>query len=133
MEASLPCVDPAREAGKQELAMRPLMDATTARGLARLFKLVGNETRLRLLHVLHRETEVCVGDLADRVGMAPQAVSNQLQRLVDRGIVSARRDGVRFFYHIADPCVIGLIDLGWCLIEETTVTPSRSGRSGDSP
>ena len=104
------------------------MDGPSAGGLARLFKLLGNDTRLRLLHVLERETEVCVGDLADRVDMAPQAVSNQLQRLVDRGIVAARRDGVRYFYRIADPCVIGLIDLGMCLMEEANESkPTRRG------
>jgi ArsR family transcriptional regulator, lead/cadmium/zinc/bismuth-responsive transcriptional repressor len=115
----------ARAAGKCELADRPLMDAATAARLARLFKLVGNDTRLQLLHVLERECEVCVGDLAERVDMAPQAVSNQLQRLVDRGVVAARRDGVRIFYRIADPCVIGLIDLAWCLSEEATPVPAR--------
>jgi ArsR family transcriptional regulator, lead/cadmium/zinc/bismuth-responsive transcriptional repressor len=121
---------PARVTGKCELAERPLMDAATAEGLARLFKLVGNDTRLRLLHVLERESEVCVGDLAERVDMAPQAVSNQLQRLVDRGIVAARRDGVRFYYRVADPCVIGLIDLAWCLIEETAPRPSTRRPAG---
>jgi ArsR family transcriptional regulator, lead/cadmium/zinc/bismuth-responsive transcriptional repressor len=122
--------NPARVAGKCELAERPLMNAATATGLARLFKLVGNDTRLRLLHVLERESEVCVGDLAERVDMAPQAVSNQLQRLVDRGIVAARRDGVRFYYRIADPCVIGLIDLAWCLSEETASRPSTRPPAG---
>lgn len=121
---------PARAVGKTELGDRPLMDAPSSAGLARLFKLLGNDTRLRLLHVLERETEVCVGDLADRVNMAPQAVSNQLQRLVDRGIVVARREGVRFFYRIADPCVIGLIDLGLCLMEETNDSKSSRREPG---
>jgi len=119
-------VSPARAAGKCELGDRPLIDPATATAMARLFKLVGNDTRLRLLHVLERESDLCVGDLAEQIEMAPQAVSNQLQRLVDRGIVAARRDGVRVFYRIADPCVIGLMDLAWCLLEETGATrPSR--------
>jgi DNA-binding transcriptional ArsR family regulator len=110
----------ARAAGKPELAERPLVSAETASGLARLFKLLANDTRLRLVHALHREGEVCVTDLAARVEMTPQAVSNQLQRLVDRGILAARRDGNRVRYRIADPCVVGLLDLGFCLLEETS-------------
>ena len=96
-----------------------------ANQLVVLFKVLGNDSRLRLLHALHRGGEVAVGQLADLVEMRPQAVSNQLQRLADRGIVAARRDGNRILYSIADPCVPSVLDLGICLIEETAV-----GRDG---
>jgi DNA-binding transcriptional ArsR family regulator len=98
---------------------RPLIERERAGALSRLFKVFANETRLRLLHALERGGEVCVTDLAAAVGMTPQAVSNQLQRLADRRIVSARREGTRLYYHIADPCVAGFLDLGLCLLEET--------------
>ena len=94
-----------------------------------MFKLLANDTRLRLLHALEREGEVCVGDLAGRLELTTQAVSNQLQRLVDRRIVSARREGSRIFYRIADPCVIGLMDLGWCLMEETSSPTPKAQRT----
>ena len=57
----------------------------------------------------------------------PQAVSNQLQRLADRRIVAARRDGARIYYRIADPCVTGLLDLGLCLLEESGRLPREGG------
>lgn len=98
---------------------RPLIDSARAGELSRLFKVFANDTRLRLLHALERGGEVCVTDLAATVGMATQAVSNQLQRLADRRIVVARRQGRRLFYRIADPCVAGFLDLGLCLLEET--------------
>jgi ArsR family transcriptional regulator, lead/cadmium/zinc/bismuth-responsive transcriptional repressor len=88
--------------------------------------MLSSETRLRLLHALERSTELCVTDIANEVGMAPQAISNQLQRLADRQIVVARREGNRLFYRIADPCVPGLLDLGLCLLEETKVINGRS-------
>jgi ArsR family transcriptional regulator, lead/cadmium/zinc/bismuth-responsive transcriptional repressor len=81
--------------------------------------MLGNPTRLRLLHALDLGREVSVSDLAASIGMQPQAVSNQLQRLRDRGILATRRDGNRIFYRIADPCVPELLDLGLCLGEET--------------
>jgi DNA-binding transcriptional ArsR family regulator len=91
-----------------------------------LFKVLANEHRLRLLHALERSGELCVSELADAVGMSPQAVSGQLQRLVDRGIVSSRRDGNFVHYRIVDPCVTGLMDLGICLVEEDEGrSPSR--------
>jgi DNA-binding transcriptional ArsR family regulator len=109
-------------AGKRALHDRPLIGDPEAGELVRLFKVLGNDTRLRLLHALERERELCVTDLAEELGMSTQAVSNQLQRLADRCIVDARREGSRIFYRIADPCVPGLLDLGLCLLEETHPT-----------
>lgn len=82
------------------LEERPLLAPAEAGRLAATFKVLANDHRLRLLHALARAGELCVTDLADAVGMRPQAVSNQLQRLVDRQIVAARRDGNRVYYQI---------------------------------
>jgi ArsR family transcriptional regulator, lead/cadmium/zinc/bismuth-responsive transcriptional repressor len=107
------------------------MGSVEADELARLFKMLASDTRLRLLHALERAGEMCVTDLAAEVEMAPQAVSNQLQRLTDRRIVAARRAGNRLFYRIADPCVAGFLDLGLCLLEESGVLPvATSGTVG---
>lgn len=103
---------------KPELANRPLLSDRQAYELEETFKTLANATRLRLLHVLVRAGELCVSDIAKALGMKSQAVSNQLQRLSDRGIVNARRDGVQIYYRIVDPCVTSLLDKGWCLAED---------------
>jgi DNA-binding transcriptional ArsR family regulator len=108
-------------AGKPVLSERPLIAPEQAREVTGLFKVLANDSRLRLLHALERGRELCVSDLAGQVAMRPQAVSNQLQRLADRRIVASRRDGNRIIYRIADPCVTSLLDLGVCLIEEARV------------
>ena len=96
---------------------RPLISDNQALALMRLFKVFANDTRLRLLHALVRDEELCVSDLADTVDMKPQAVSNQLQRLVDRGILATRRSGSNIYYRVVDPCVPVLLERGTCLIE----------------
>src|SRR5215203_6872833 len=111
------------DAGKVALRERPLLDQDQAAELVCLYKVLANDTRLRLLHALERSGELSVTDLATAVEMKPQAVSNQLQRLADRRVVTSRREGNRFFYRIADPCVTGLIDLGMCLLEGTGKLP----------
>jgi len=115
------------DAGKVALRERPLLDQDQAAELVRLYKVLANDTRLRLLHALERSGELSVTDLATAVEMKPQAVSNQLQRLADRRIVASRREGSRLFYRIADPCVPGLLDLGMCLLEETGRLPGGEG------
>jgi DNA-binding transcriptional ArsR family regulator len=99
--------------------MRP----AEATRLEHLFKVLANDTRLLLLHALVREGELTVTQLADTVGMRVAAVSNQLQRLVDKGVLGSRRDGNRIWYRISDPCVVGLIDLAWCLVEAPDQPP----------
>lgn len=96
---------------------RPLISGEQASALMRLFKVFANDTRLRLLHALVREKELCVSDLAEAVDMKPQSVSNQLQRLVDRGILGTRRNGSNIYYRVVDPCVPVLLERGLCLIE----------------
>ena len=95
-----------------------LMGDTTARDLAHLFKVLANDNRLRILHAIHRAGELGTSEIAEEVGASQQAVSNQLQRLADQGIVHARRDGQRVFYKVIDPCVAGLMDLAVCLIAQ---------------
>lgn len=103
------------------LTNRPLLSMRQAQALESTFKMLANSTRLRILHALACAGELCVGDLSDQVGMKPQAVSNQLQRLADRGIVEARRDGSQIRYCVLDPCVLTLLDQGWCLAEDSQV------------
>lgn len=103
---------------KAPLEQRDLLNGEEAGRLERLFKVLGNTTRLRLLHALVREPELDVGALADAVEMKPQAVSNQLQRLAYSGIVVARREGNHMHYQVVDPCVRGLLELALCLDED---------------
>ncbi|MHC4080210.1 MAG: ArsR/SmtB family transcription factor [Planctomycetota bacterium] len=103
---------------KPVLADRRLLSNGSAAELAGLFKVLASDTRLRLLHALVRDGELCVSELCRQVRMKPQAVSNQLQRLADWSIVDSRRDGLQVFYRITDPCVPELLDRGLCLLED---------------
>jgi DNA-binding transcriptional ArsR family regulator len=98
---------------------RSLITPLQANGLAELFKTFASDTRLRLLHALVCAKELCVTDLADRIGMKAQAVSNQLHWLADRGVLTARRDGKCIYYRVDDPCVADLLDKGLCLMEDS--------------
>ncbi len=103
---------------KPALKERPQLSLEQAAELEDLFKVLANDTRLRLLHALARKGEACVSDLAEAVAMTPQAVSNQLQRMVGQGILRSRRDGNNIYYRVHDPCVTVLLDRALCLVEE---------------
>lgn len=88
-----------------------------------LFKILSNDTRIRLLHELARVEEICVCDLAKTLNMSPQAISNQLQRLLDQGIVATRRSGNMIYYRVIDKCVVALLKNALCLINDAKHPP----------
>ncbi len=98
------------------LAQRELLDRPEVDQLASLFRVLGNDTRLRVLHAIARAEEAAVSDIAEAVGASSQAVSNHLQRMADQQIVATRRDGNRIYYRLIDPCVGGVMELGLCLL-----------------
>lgn len=98
------------------LAERALLDDREVDELSRLFAILANDTRLRILHVIARSDEAAVSEIAAAVGASVQGVSNHLQRLADQHIVATRRDGNRVYYRLIDPCVGGVMELGLCLL-----------------
>lgn len=111
------------------LERRKMLSPVEAGGLAAVFKVLASDTRLRILHALVREEELCVTDLARSIGMKPQAVSNQIQRLADLGIVASRREGNQIHYRVIDLCVRSLLDQGLCLMEEVSGMRRSRGKT----
>ena len=85
--------------------------------LADFFSLVSSQTRLKILLALDSR-ELCAGHLAEAVGMAPSAVSNQLKALRQARLVSVRREGKMLFYRLADCHPQAIIRLAMCHIHE---------------
>jgi ArsR family transcriptional regulator, lead/cadmium/zinc/bismuth-responsive transcriptional repressor len=65
------------------------------------FKVLGDSTRLRILHAL-LAGELCVGDLSQAFGMSLSAVSHQLAVLKSARLVSHRREGKIVYYSLSD-------------------------------
>ena len=103
---------------KPNLRERKLLSLEQSGRVSDLFAVLANDTRLRILHAIAKEGELCVSEIAGLVDMKPQAISNQLQRLSDKQILESRREGNQICYWIVDPCVTELLDLGLCLIED---------------
>ena len=79
--------------------------------LAELFKIFGDSTRIKLLYALY-ESELCVCDLADVLGLTQSAVSHQLRLLKSSKLVKFRREGKTVYYTLADSHVIHILAQG---------------------
>ena len=93
------------------------LDAHTVDGLTEIFRVLGDPTRVRILDTLSH-TEMCVGDLASRLGVTESAVSHQLRLLRNTRIVRARRAGRMMFYALDDDHVLALFRQGLRHVQE---------------
>ena len=58
------------------------------------------------------ESEMCVCDIAQLLGMTQSAISHQLRSLKQSRLVKARREGKTVFYSLADGHVRTILDQG---------------------
>lgn len=79
--------------------------------IARLFALLADPTRLRLVAAL-ASGELCVCDLAAATGINRTTISHQLRTLREGRIVRARREGRVIFYALDDEHVRDLLAMG---------------------
>lgn len=82
-----------------------------ASGLAEIFGLLGDRTRVRILHALIGG-ELCVCDISAVLGMSGSAVSHQLRLLRTAKLVRARKEGKNVFYALDDGHVRSLLEQG---------------------
>ncbi len=68
---------------------------------AKIFNLLGNDVRLKILFLLHNEDQLCVCDLSDILSMNVSAISQHLRKLKDGGLVVSLRKAQTIYYSIA--------------------------------
>ena len=66
----------------------------------KLFALLGNEVRFKIVLLLLNVERVCVCDLADILKMNQSPISQHLRKLKDAGILENKREGMTIYYAI---------------------------------
>lgn len=69
--------------------------------VAEFYKIMGDPTRCTLIFALSQQ-EMCVCDLANLLSMTKSAVSHQLGKMREQGVVRCRREGKTVFYSLDD-------------------------------
>ena len=69
--------------------------------MANLFKVLGDETRTRILSTLE-QGEMNVSSIANNVGLPISAVSHQLRVLRQAKLIKGRKNGKEVFYSLDD-------------------------------
>src|SRR5581483_366486 len=95
---------PAKSGASLKIAPRTLY------GLTQIFKLLADESRLKILLALAEEGEMHVSALCDMLDQTQPAVSHHLTLLRMTGLVGFRRDGKHNFYRIESGLVRDLLE-----------------------
>ena len=93
----------------EALVTRIKKQLTGLEGLSRIFKVLGDETRARIVYALSQADQLCVCDIAQIVGLSLPAVSHHLRVLRELDIARARKQGKLVFYSLADDHVASLV------------------------
>jgi ArsR family transcriptional regulator, cadmium/lead-responsive transcriptional repressor len=96
------------------------VDVAEAELLARFFRVLGDPTRVRLVHLLLEAPtgECTVGELVTALSAPQSRVSTHLGCLRWCGLVHSRREGKQVYYRVADPRVRELLTVGGAMLHD---------------
>lgn len=98
-------------------AVNELPDDELIADLSDMFKIFGDQTRMKILMALE-SGELCVCDIAAVMNMSQSAISHQLRVLKQSNIVKTRRDGKVVYYSISDEHVKDIFDIAMVHVQE---------------
>ena len=96
--------------------------------MAKYFRGLGDQTRVRILELLQEHGELSVGELVERLGQSQPKVSNHLACLRWCGFVHTRRAHPSVYYRVADERVTQLLALGRALLADNAEHVAACGR-----
>jgi ArsR family transcriptional regulator len=96
------------------------MQVAEAELIGRFFRVLGDPTRVRLVHLLLEAPtgECTVGELVAALSAPQSRVSTHLGCLRWCGLVQTRREGKQVYYRVADPRVRELLALGSAVLHD---------------
>ena len=86
--------------------------------VAKYFRGLGDQTRVKILELLRDEGELSVGELVERLGQPQPKVSNHLACLRWCGFIEARREHRTVYNRIADKRVVKMLELAHALLAD---------------
>ena len=94
-------------------AKASLPDGTLLRDLAKFYKIIGDETRCKIIFALKGQP-LCVCDLANVLSMSKSSISHQLAKMLEAGVVKRRRESREVFYGLDDMHVAEIMQTALC-------------------
>lgn len=87
------------------------LEGQNIQGMIKMFKVLADETRMKIAFALCEEDELCVCDVANIIGSSLATASHHLRNLKQLGLAKYRKDGKLVFYSLEDDHVRQLVQL----------------------
>lgn len=102
MPSSLPVIQPTALAACCSPVTAGVVSDEAAETLARMFKALGDPTRVRLLSMIAAAPggEACICDMTEPVGLSQPTVSHHMKQLVEAGLATREQRGRWAYYRI---------------------------------
>lgn len=86
-----------------------LLDSKIAQKLSSFFKVIGDETRVKIIYALSKR-EMCVSEISQILGISQSAISHQLKQLRMEGQVKSKRNGKNIYYSLDDEHIVDILN-----------------------
>lgn len=86
-----------------------MMDEKAIEILSRLFKLINDPNRLRIIFAIGKE-RITVSEIIEKTGLSQTLVSFHLRPLRENGILSTERKGPFIYYYLTESALIDMLD-----------------------
>jgi len=92
---------------------------------AELISAVAHPIRVAVVDLL-KDGEVCVCEIAERIGAERSNTSRHLAVMLRAGVVKTRKEGLQVFYSLRTPCVVNFLNCACQAIEENLREQSQA-------
>ena len=92
---------------------------------AQVIQALAHPIRVAIVDVL-KDGEVCVCEIADRVGAQRSNVSRHLAVMLKAGVLKTRKEGLQVFYSLRTPCVLSFLSCATRALEQNLKEQSKA-------
>ncbi|MBM7655424.1 ArsR/SmtB family transcription factor [Neobacillus cucumis] len=100
------CVD-----GEKVQRVKAIVTQQNTMAVSQIFKVLSDDTRIKIAYALTIEDELCVCDVANIVGSTTATASHHLRLLRNLGLAKYRKEGKLVYYSLDDDHVRQLIQI----------------------
>lgn len=110
MATTLPLLEPAQLAACCSPVTGGVVSDEAATTLARMFKALGDPTRVKLLSMIAAAEggEACICDMTEPVGLSQPTVSHHMKLLVEAGLATREQRGRWAYYRVVPDVLASL-------------------------
>lgn len=92
---------------------------------AQVIGALAHPIRVAIVDLL-RDGEVCVCEIAERVGAERSNTSRHLAVMLKAGVLKTRKEGLQVFYSLRTPCILNFLGCATRAIEQNLKEQSRA-------